>query len=493
MFLFVLIFLFGFFLRAQETLSNNFLFLLDQGRDMMAVKGILYDHHLTLIGPNTSLAGVFQGPFWYYLLFIPTFLTGGNPWGGIALMLLISLLVLAISFFWMRKFFGNPAAFLTMLLMSVSPEAISAARYTWNPHPMWLLLTIFVFSFYEIILGRKKFHLILWPVVSLMFHFEAALAIFILLASLIYLLIFNTKQYKSKYFYLGFVISLALFLPQLVFELRHNFIMTKSVIGVMSGKEGGLFIQKENTHNFLNLVSGHLYSFTVNFTSSFLQSGFMKNLPLLFLILLVFTIIFGKKLGMVSDKENKFLWMVTRLIIIALFLMLIYPFPIRYWFLTGFEVFYILPLGLVLSKIYSYKKAKPFLYILFLTILIYIIPNLYTLYARPDYGGVAKIRGKEDAIDYIYKDAKGKHFNLLVFTPPVYTYAYDYLIWWQGQKKYHYLPGSKKEGAFYLLIEPDPGQPWTYKGWLQNVIKTGKVISTKQLPSGLIVQKRIED
>ena len=46
-----LILFLGFGLRAQETVSNNFLFLIDQGRDMMAVKRILYDHNLTLIGP----------------------------------------------------------------------------------------------------------------------------------------------------------------------------------------------------------------------------------------------------------------------------------------------------------------------------------------------------------------------------------------------------------------------------------------------------------
>src|SRR3989344_4140977 len=83
------IFLFGFFLRAQETISGNFLFLLDSGRDMMEVKKIVFDHKLTLIGPYTSLGGVFQGPLFYYLLAIPTALFEGNPWGNIFIMLVL--------------------------------------------------------------------------------------------------------------------------------------------------------------------------------------------------------------------------------------------------------------------------------------------------------------------------------------------------------------------------------------------------------------------
>ena len=65
------ILLLGFFLRAQETLSGNFLFLKDQGRDMLAVKSVVVDKKPTLIGPYTGFRGVFQGPLYYYVLAIP--------------------------------------------------------------------------------------------------------------------------------------------------------------------------------------------------------------------------------------------------------------------------------------------------------------------------------------------------------------------------------------------------------------------------------------
>src|SRR3989344_7057277 len=114
----ILLFCIGIALRAQETISHNFLFLIDQGRDMLAVKSIVYDHHLTLIGPYTSLQGVFQGPFWYYLLSIPTFIAGGDPWGGVFLMLVISMATVFIAYFGMKKIFGEKTAIFTLFLFA---------------------------------------------------------------------------------------------------------------------------------------------------------------------------------------------------------------------------------------------------------------------------------------------------------------------------------------------------------------------------------------
>jgi hypothetical protein len=108
-----------------------------------------------------------------------------------------------------------------------------------------------------------------------------------------------------------------------------------------------------------------------------------------------------------------------------------------------------------------------------------------------DYGGTAKIRGKEDVLDYIYRDAGKQPFSVLVFTPPVYTYPYEYLFEWYGKRKYGFVPEFKKSQLTYLLIETDFEKPWSYNGWLETVVKNGTTISTTKLLSGFIVQKRI--
>ena len=78
----------------------------------------------------------------------------------------------------------------------------------------------------------------------------------------------------------------------------------------------------------------------------------------------------------------------------------------------------------------------------------------------------------------------------MIFAPGIYTYPYDYILWWYGREKYNYIPYNEKKGTVYLLIEKDPYQLWRSKGWLETVIKNGTIIKTVTLPSGLIVQER---
>lgn len=489
--LLVIFLLLGFALRAQETISQNFLFLLDQGRDMMAVKNIVYGHHLTLIGPYTSLQGVFQGPLWYYLLAIPTIIGNGDPYAAIVLMLTLSIGILIIVYLWMKKLFGKKAALFTLFLFAVSPEAVAAATFSWNPHPMWLLITLYIFFFYKLITKNHRYHLMVWPLISIMFHFETALAVFILTASLIYLLIFNRALIKQKYSIYGALIAGIFFLPQVLFDLRHNFLMSKSILNLFTGSDRGLFVSGESK-NYLSMIYNHTSLFYYNFETSFMRDGYLKNLPKLAFIFMIGMVAFGRRFKILTEKENMFIFTLSKLVVIVIILSLLYPFPIRYWFLTGFQSFYILIFGLLLSRAWGNQVGKIAIILFFIVSLYYTTIKLYSLYILPpDFGGVAKIKGKKQAIDAIYAGAKGKQFNLLVFTPPVNTDAYDYLIWWYGKIKYNYLPKQEKRGVFYLLIEPDYSKPWSYKGWLETVIKTGKVLETKELPSGFIIQKRL--
>lgn len=472
-------------------ISHNFLFLLDQGRDMMAVKGILYDHHFTLIGPSTSLRGVFQGPLWYYLLALSTGIFGGDPWGGIVLMVVISILVLLIVYFWMRELFGEKAAIITLFLFAVSPEASAAATYAWNPHPMWLLVILYIFTFYSTIYRSNKFNIILWPVIGLMFHFQTALAVFILLATIIYVFLFEKKIIMNKNFLIGIGLFLLTFSPQIAFDIRHDFLMSKSAISLIGGSEQGLFVSGEN-NGYLDLIKGHFLTLYSNFRSSFINDGFAKFLPNLFIVVILSSILLmKKKAGIFLKKESEFILFILKLLSIIILLTFVYPFPLRYWFLTGFQSFYLIVIGVLLSKLLIYKLGKIVVISLFIILIFYSWQRIDLLYFNPpNDGGAEKIKGKLGAIDYVYKDVKKESFGLLVFTPAVYTDAYDYLIWWHGKGQYGYIPHKEKKGFFYLLMETDSAKPWSNKGWQETVIKTGNVLEETTLPTGLIIQKR---
>lgn len=456
----------------------------------MAVKNIVYDHHVTLIGPYTSLQGVFQGPLWYYLLSIATIVVRGDPWGGIILMFFFSVSTFAAASLLMKKLFGYKAFIFTLIFFAVSPEAIASATYSWNPHPMWLVIVLYIFAFFELIRRKSKQHLIVWPLIAIMFHFEAALGFFILAASLIYIAIFARSLFKQRYFVYGLLIAGIFFLPQILFDLRHDFLMSRSILHIFSGSDRGLFAGGELRDPW-HLVNNHISSFYYNFETAFLRDGYLVYLPRCMIIFFAAMILFGKKLKLFTDKESDFIYMIAKLIAITVAFSFVYPFPIRYWFLTGFQSVYVLLAALFFAKLWERKAGKMVITLLVIVSLFYIGERLDRLYIHPpNEGGVAKIKGKLEAIDAIYTDIEGKPFNLFVFTPPVNTDAYDYLMWWYGKGKYGYLPGQEKVGIFYLLIEPDPAKPWSYKGWLETVVKTGTVLETKELPSGFIIQKR---
>lgn len=485
--IFLAIFIVAFFLRGQETVFNNYLFLMDMGRDMIGVKGIIYDHHLTLIGPHTSLGGVFQGPLWYYLLSIPTFLLRGDPWGTVALMLAISLAAAVIAFFFMNKLFGFSAGIVTFLLIAISPEAVAAATYSWNPHPMWLLTTLYIFFLFMVVSGKQKFHLLLWPTITLMSHFQTALAVFLFLATLLFFLIIKWKFNIKRYLIFGLLISGVLFIPQAVFDVRHDFLMTRSVISLVKGEEKGLSVTNEVKDK--KLINFHKDQYINNFKSSFLSSGYIAYFPAIAALVSLF--VFMKRRRDFSKNEILFIKTTLSIAVIVYLISMFYPFPMRYWYFTGFQMFYILPVGLILSKLWNFSLGKAAIVLFVISIVPFLFNRFNDLYIKhPQDNNFAKIKAIKSAVDYIYKDAKGKEFGLLVFAPPVYTPNYDYVIWWYGKNKYQYIPNQEKEGTFYLLMEPDPYKPFSYKGWMETVVKTGETIKQVKLPSGLIVEER---
>src|SRR3989344_2919866 len=61
--------------RTGEVLA----FYFDQGRDAMSVWNLLHNGDFFLIGPTTGIAGIFRGPFYYYLITPFYWLSKGDP------------------------------------------------------------------------------------------------------------------------------------------------------------------------------------------------------------------------------------------------------------------------------------------------------------------------------------------------------------------------------------------------------------------------------
>ena len=265
--------------------------------------------------------------------------------------------------------------------------------------------------------------------------------------------------------------------------------MTRSVISLVKGEDRGLSVTNEVTDK--KLISFHKDQYINNFKSSFLSSGYVTYFPVM--VAVISLSVFIKRRRDFSKNEVLFINTTLSIAVIVYLISMFYPFPLRYWYFTGFQMFYILPIGLILSKLWNFSSGKLTIAIFILSIVPFLFNRINHLYFKyPIDNNYAKMRAIKSGVDYIYKDARGKEFGLLVFAPPVYTPNYDYVIWWYGGNIYSYVPHQEKKGIFYLLMEPDPNKPSSYKGWMETVVKTGKTIKQVKLRSGLIVEKRHE-
>jgi len=283
----------------------------------------------------------------------------------------------------------------------------------------------------------------------------------------------------------GYIIG---FLPMFLFEGRHGFMGMKGFVTYLFGPKdvvGFLPSQK--------IIISHASSFFNAFIDVF-PKDIISPYILLLIVLVPAIYYFCKE----KDKNlKKFISFLFLLFPVYFFVFLFFRNAIWVYYLIALNVAYILFFSYSMASVSKQKgKILKIFYLLFLIfIAIRALPTLANVFINDykDYGGTAKIKGKIDVVDFIYNDAKGKRFGLFIFSPPIYTYPYDYILWWHAKNKFGYMPDNVKSGAFYLLIEKDGGQPWRHKGWMETVIKDGNIIWEKELTNGFIVQKRIAE
>lgn len=226
--LLVLILLLGIFLRFYQ-IHGHATFLGDEGRDALIVKGMIVDHKFTLLGPTASFGNLYLGPAYYYMMLLPLWLANFDPVGPA--MMVATFGVLAIILLWKmaRDFFGPVAAFSAASLYAVSHVVITHTRSSWNPNPMPFFSLLAIYSLYRTIKDQNGKWLV--PLgaslgIALQLHYIA-----FVLMGIVLLIFFFLRVRLSWKWYLAGLASFTLFLsPQILFELRHNFVNSRAMV-----------------------------------------------------------------------------------------------------------------------------------------------------------------------------------------------------------------------------------------------------------------------
>ena len=428
----ILIILFlGLLYRLALTGGGNFLFNMDNARDFVDIREMIETGKLRLTGPTSAVDGFYNGPAWYYLLAIPYILTGGNPYGAI----LLQIILWAIGGFFLLKLvkgFGIFAMICVGLVWVASNYIVLANVYSFNPNPVTLLTPLFIYLLVEYLKKSKGIFIVsAFLLGGLFFNFEMNFGIFTPVIIVVSIFLTNKKQFGDKYFWIGAALFIGTLLPQVLFDIRHQFIMSKAIIRYLSEGTGRGFSPIDRFKTIWD-------SFYDTFRAT------MMNQKLLATAVLILSLpVFRKFLQKREDTTA----LVSSVYILVPFIgYLIIPVTVSPWHLGGPMAALLILTGFVISGLWRYYFfGKGIAAILSTLLIFYSISNIINFFLN-DLGKPSNdpslYKNEIAAIDYVYKYAKGQNFRVYPYLPSVYDYPYQYLFWWYGKNKYGYIPGE---------------------------------------------------
>jgi hypothetical protein len=215
-FLLVIIFL----IIRLDNISNSLEFFGDIGRDHLALLDWLTTGKIPLLGPGISYFSLHLPPIYFYLN-LPVFIISGFS-AYSTLMTLILLFVLSFLFglMFLQKKEYKVGLLITAILITFQPLYILQTRLPWNPTFAAPFLAISIFL---LLLLREKYSqikIILFSIcLSVSLGLSAQSVPPVLVIFITSMLVLPHKSKNSLYF---LITTLFIFLPLMIFELRHG-------------------------------------------------------------------------------------------------------------------------------------------------------------------------------------------------------------------------------------------------------------------------------
>lgn len=470
----------GLFLRVYRV--NQILgFYYDQGRDALVIWEFWHKGKFFLVGPTTGIAGIFRGPFYYYLIAPFYFVGGGDPSWPAVFLAVTSVMAIGLAYYLGMKIQDRVTGLLAAIISSFSFYMVMAGRWLSNPTPMLLLSMILVWMMILVTEGKRW----AWVVIALtaglsLFHFGSAGEVFYF-GAIGVLAIWQRKNLPKGRWLLISIGMLALTaMPQVLFDLRHGGILRENIKKFLF-EEGSFKI------TFWEVVKGRTNFYYDVFTNKIFHWKRTRELIALGIIAAGFVVWLPKFLKNDGVK-------VVMLLLISPMVGLVFfqgNFGNIYdYYLTGYYLVFILGLALVLGKMWRWRAGKIFVaYFLY----IFLSQNTevlrYKITDGVDGPESVAFKNEKQAVTWVYADANGREFNSDVYVPPVIPYAYDYLFTWLGSSKYGHEPKEEQIALLYTIYEVDPPHPERLEVWLKRQEGIGEVEEEVKF-GGITVQRR---
>lgn len=432
------------FLSAYWLLQGDIHYDRDVARDFLVVDDMIRNQHLTLLGPRSSIPGLFHGPLWFYI-HIPVFLIGGgNPILVGWFWFLLSIIFLGIVFYVANKLFDFKTALFSTLFLSVNSiinPSIGLKNF-YNPYGAVFLTPIFFWLFIKYINTLKvKFLIINLFILGFIVQFQIAFGIPILFASTLFLIYFLYIKRKIFHFLSYFILLIPLS-TFILFDIRHEGLQVQTLIQYFQGK--GVL-----ANTFFNIFISHTNDLILNFFD-FLSPG--KNI-LTMAVAIFFIIIFLLSCKKSTKTQRNIYWLSGYLFLSFWIISLFFQGSVGNYFWP------FLPLAIILfCSFYQFIKKEVF-------IIVFIILYLVNLYAGIlsilDFKTDINKRGLHswafnlEVAKKIYQDAQTE-FGYFTYSPDRYAYQQRYAMIYSKKFFPQISSFSSAKKPLTYLIEVDP-------------------------------------
>jgi len=264
-------------------------------------------------------------------------------------------------------------------------------------------------------------------------QFEAAFGVLFFPFLLIYSLIRRVPVKTVLISFIGFFVTL---LPQILFEFRHNFLMTKTFLTEVSG-ESQILGEKLS---FSEAQVSHFKTF-LEFRSEIFEIP-MEATSALIIISVVFLIYNFRRLSAIN---REYFLSSAIFVVFALIFYSWYLHPLKGWYLLGIRIPYLFIVALFLAEVFRRRQILLKLIVIFFLMYSFINTiSFQSTFIMDDInsrsGDKSNFRNEIEAVDWVYTKASGQGFKAYNYIPSVYDFPYQYIFWWHGTNKYGYQP-----------------------------------------------------
>lgn len=474
---FLILIILNFLIGSWHALNKDIYFDTDIARDFLIMDEIS-QKKIVLVGPRADQEGLFHGPLWHYLNYPGYLISQGDPAGVGLYWTFLTAIFIVVSFFIAKKLFDSKIAWLYALFLSF--YMVPYMRGYSHPFAVLFLMPVFFYFFVAYQKSKDWKNLTISLLIAgFMTHLEiGGGAPFLVLTAVCAL--YNIIKGRKFSHLLAFLILVIPLFNFILFDLRHEFIQTKSILNYLSGH------RKAKILSTVQLIGERLRLISYQGLNFFKNKATEWNLiPSYFMAYFLFLFTKLKK-DEYRDYYMSFLYLFFGFYIISLLhgaSVLIF-----YWIsLTGIT-------SLIFFSLVRPDNKKT-LYPLF--ILIFIFNFFYNISSvknsMKDFSGLHHGSWKfhNNLTKTVFTDAPNT-FGYFIYAPDFYGYAEKYSLRFNQMHSLKTVTPFQKQKITYLVIEPPPeDRPGlSVDWWRKNKLKIlSKPIKTISYKNRFIVEK----